>query len=74
MSLNMLKPGEAAVVTAIGCSKALQERLADMGLVSGTKVRCRYQSPRKDVSALEVRGSLLAIRVTDLQMISGRCL
>ncbi len=71
MSLDMLKPGQAAVVTALGCPILLQTRLKEFGLVPGTKVRCRYRSPAGDVTALEVRGAILAVRAGDLQTISA---
>ncbi len=74
MFLDMLKPGTAAVVTALDCPEPLKARLADFGLVSGTKVRCRYQSPRGDVRALEIRGAVVAVRTSDLRAIAGRLL
>ncbi len=74
MSLDMLKPGAVAVVTGMDCPEPLRGRLVDFGLVSGTKVRCRYQSPRGDVRALEIRGAVVAVRTSDLRAIAGRLL
>lgn len=72
-SLDRIKPGGRAVVTMIGTDAALCKRLRDFGLVPGTKVTCRYRSPWGDVTALELRGSVLALRTTDLRKIRVRC-
>ncbi len=72
--LDHLQPGMEAVVTSLGCAKQLKQRLADFGLVSGTRVRCRYRSPDKSLSALELRGAVIAIRRADLHTIAGRLL
>ena len=70
--LDSLTPGMQAVVTRIGCPETLARRLADFGLVEGTRVSCRYHSPGGGVLALELRGTVLAIRKTDLRQISAR--
>lgn len=70
--LDQLKPGMQAVVTEFHCSKALQRRLEDFGMVEGTAVSCRYRSPGGDVSALCLRGTTLAVRRTDLAQIAAR--
>ncbi len=74
ISLDHLQPGMEAIVTSLGCAKQLKHRLADFGLVSGTRVGCRYRSPDQRLSALELRGTLIAIRRADLQTIAGRLL
>ncbi len=72
LTLDGLKPGMAAVVTELGCREGLKRRLEDFGLVQDTCVRCRYQSPGGDLSALEVRGSVVAVRRADLARITAR--
>lgn len=74
ISLDRLKTGMAAVVTGFHCSRQLQQRLADFGLVAGTTVSCRYCSPGKDLSALALRGMVLAVRRRDLAQIAARLL
>lgn len=69
--LDSLTPEAEAVVTGFFCSEALRRRLADFGMVEGTHVTCRYRSPRQDVFALELRGTTLALRRTDLAQIVG---
>ena len=72
-SLDRLRPGCRAVVTQINTDAALCKRLRDFGLVPGTKVTCRYRSPWGDVTALELRGSTLALRTADLRKIRVLC-
>lgn len=72
-SLDCIRPGVRAVVTKVNTDTALKKRLQDFGLVPGTAVRCRYRSPWGDVTALELRGSVLAMRTRDLRKIRVRC-
>lgn len=70
--LHCVRPGECVVVTEIDASEALTARLRDFGLVSGTTVRCCYRSSGGQVTALALRGSVLALRTRDLQKIRVR--
>lgn len=70
--LHSVRPGEVAVITRIDTDAALQRRLKAFGLVPGTKVRCCYRCPWGDLTALELRGSVLALRTKDLQNIRVR--
>ncbi len=74
ISLEQLQPGMAAVVTGLGCSRMLKNRLADFGLVPGTRVCCRHRSPDGALSALELRGTVLAVRTRDLRTITGEAI
>ena len=56
-----------AVVVRIDCRKDLKRRLKDFGLVVGTEICCRYRSPDGGVTALEFRGSVLALRTADIK-------
>ena len=71
IALNELRPGMTACVTKISCGEAFCRRLRHFGFVPGTVLRCRYRSPDKKVTALELRCTVLAIRTRDLQKI--RC-
>ncbi len=71
--LDCIRPGMRAVVTQIYTDAAMQRRLKAFGLVPGTVVRCRYRCPWGDVVALELRGSVLALRTRDLRKIRVRC-
>lgn len=70
--LDCVRPGAAAVVTQVNTDPALKRRLHAFGLVPGTTVRCRYRCPWGDVTALELRGSVLALRTKDLRKIRVR--
>ncbi len=72
MSLDCLRPGNRAVVIQIDTDPALRCRLRDFGLVPGTVICCRYRNPWGDVTALELRGSVIALRTRDLQRIRVR--
>ncbi len=74
IALHELKPGMRARVTAMDCPAQLRQRLQDFGFVPGTVLRCRYRSPGGSVAALELRHTVLAIRVRDLRRIRGQVL
>lgn len=59
-------------VIGIDTTDRLQQRLRDFGLVTGTRVCRRYASPAGDVVAIELRGSVLALRKQDLHRIRVR--
>ena len=56
-------------VIEVGTGDQLQQRLRDFGLIPGTRVRRRYASPAGDVVAIELRGSVIALRKRDLHHI-----
>lgn len=72
-NLSCICPGARAVVMQIGTDARLKSRLRDFGLVPGTVVRCRYRTPGGSVTALEFRGTVVALRTRDLQKIRVRC-
>lgn len=71
ITLDRLCLGEEAVVTRIETSPRLRMRLRDFGMIPGTRVRCRCFSPNASAIALEIRGSVLALRSRDLKEIWG---
>ena len=68
-TFDRVRPGVWCSVAAVETNEALTNRLRDFGLVPGTKVRPQYRSPRGDVTAIELRGSVLALRTRDLRQI-----
>ncbi len=72
-SLDLLRPGKRAVVLSINTDAALCSRLKDFGMVPGTRIQCRYRCPWGTVTALELRGAVLALRTADLRKIRVRC-
>ena len=73
MGLDQLAVGKKAVVISINTDPDLRQRLRDFGFVPGTTVRCKYRCPWGSVTALELRGSVLAVRTGDLRKIRVRC-
>lgn len=73
-TLDRLRLGMRAVVTGIDVSTELKCRLSDFGLVPGTRVCCRYRSPGGQVTALELRGTVIALRTGDMKKIRVQCL
>lgn len=69
LNLDQLCTGVWANVIGIDTSRQLRQRLREFGLVPGTRVRRRYASPGGDVVAIELRGSVLALRTQDLRKI-----
>ena len=64
--LDQVKLGKQVTVTEMTLERALQSRLRDFGLVPGTRVCCRYRSPGGQVTALECRGAVIALRTWDM--------
>lgn len=69
-TLDRLLPGEEGTVTEIGVSETLKKRLADFGMISGTRVSCAYRSPGANLTAVSLRGSVIALRTSDMKEIT----
>ena len=69
LPLDQVCTGVWACVTRVDTDIVLQQRLHAFGLVPGTRVRRRYASPAGDVVAIELRGSVIALRKQDLHRI-----
>ncbi len=72
--LDCLRLGQLATVLEINTDKSLKYRLQAFGFVPGTQVCCRYRTPGGSVTALEFRGTVVALRTRDMQKIRVRCL
>lgn len=73
MSLDRLRLGQQGVVTCVDTDVALERRLRTFGLIPGTCVYCRYRTPDGSVTALELRGTVIALRRRDMKHIRVRC-
>lgn len=69
MTLNELKIGESAVITAVGGEGALRCHLLDMGIIPKTKVMVRKVAPMGDPIEIHLRGYELTLRLDDAQKI-----
>ena len=70
MTLNELKIGDSAAITAVGGEGALRCRLLDMGLTPRTVVTLRKLAPMGDPIEIHVRGYELTLRVEDARQIT----
>ena len=70
MTLDELKVGQSAAITAVGGEGALRNRLIDMGLIPRTRVTLRKVAPRGDPIELHLRGYELTIRLEDAAKIT----
>ena len=70
MTLNELKIGDSAAITAVGGEGALRCRLLDMGLTPRTLVTLRKVAPMGDPIEIHVRGYGLTLRVEDARQIT----
>ena len=68
--LSDLAPGEWGVVFSVDKSSCLFRRFSDLGIVSGTKIKCITKSPLGDPVAYFVRGALFSLRKEDASKIS----
>jgi len=71
-TLADLKPGECAVVAAVGGGDALHRRLLDMGLTPGVKVLLQKTAPMGDPLEIHLRGYALTLRIEDAKKIDVR--
>lgn len=65
--LAQLSPGPWVQIGAWDPDPDLGIRLSDLGLIPGTRVRCRYRN--SNLTALEFRGAVMALRIEDLKKI-----
>ena len=70
MTLNELKIGDSAAITAVGGEGALRCRLLDMGLTPRTLVTLQKVAPMRDPIEIHVRGYELTLRVEDARQIT----
>lgn len=68
-TLNKISTGEFAVVLSVDTELSLKQRLYDIGLVPGTKVKVVHQSPAGNPRAYLVRGAVIALRNCDAERI-----
>lgn len=69
-TLDKLKIGQQAVVTAVGGDGALRCHLLDMGIIPKTAVTIRKVAPMGDPIELHLRGYELSIRLEDAKQIT----
>ncbi|MBQ5996723.1 MAG: ferrous iron transport protein B [Bacteroidales bacterium] len=65
MTLKELKPGQEAVITAVGGDGALRQHFLDMGVIPGATVRMMKYAPLGDPVELWLHGYALTLRKAD---------
>ena len=68
-TLNKILIGEFAIVTSVDTELSLKQRLYDIGLVPGTRIKVVHQSPSGNPRAYLVRGAVIALRNCDAEKI-----
>ena len=71
ITIDTLSPGQDAVVDYVEKSP-LSGRLRDLGIVSGTPIKCLYKAPLGDPSAYSIRGAVIALRREDSRFVIAR--
>jgi len=69
MKLCELDLKKKARILDVQCADNIKRRLLDLGLVKGTEITPVLISPSGDPKAFEVRGTLIAIRKEDTNLI-----
>lgn len=64
-ALSSLQYGQSGIVSAVETEGAMRRRLQDLGLISGTRVKCVGVSPLGDPAAYQIRGAVIALRQED---------
>lgn len=73
-TLKDLRPGQKALVQALGVSGPMRRRLRDIGLVENTLVECLGASPLGDPTAFYIRGAVIALREKDSRKVAVKAL
>lgn len=68
-TLNKLILDEKGYIFKIKCNEIVKRRLMDLGLIKGTCIIPRLESPTKEPRAFEFRGTLIVIREEDAKLI-----
>ena len=70
-TLDTLQPGESGVIRKISpqCRGPERQRLLDLGLLPGTRIRAELRSPSGDPTAYRVRDTLIALRRPQARLI-----
>ena len=72
MTLNELKCGESAVITAVGGAGALRQHFLDMGVIPGAEITLMQFAPMGDPMELRLHGYELTLRLSDAEKIEVR--
>ena len=69
IQLDELPLETTGMVDTINCNGANRRRLLELGIVKGTKISPILKSPSGDPTAFLIRGSMIALRKEDANLI-----
>ncbi|MBR3706875.1 MAG: ferrous iron transport protein B [Firmicutes bacterium] len=69
MTLKDLKPGQSAVIGAVGGEGSLRQHFLDMGVIPGAEVTLVKYAPMGDPMELQIHGYALTLRLADAEKI-----
>lgn len=67
--LSHLKPGQTGIVVKVRGGGAIQRRIIDMGVVTGTKIEVQKFAPLSDPIELKLKGFNLSLRKAEAEFI-----
>ena len=70
ITLDTLKPGQAATVTQVGGTGALRHHLLDMGFTPRTGVELIKRAPMGDPIQIKLRGYEITLRLAEAQLLA----
>lgn len=70
MTMDQLRPGEAAKVAAVGGVGAFRRRLLELGFLPGTEVVRTGQAPLGDPLSFRIRGAVVCLRRSEASTIA----
>lgn len=64
-TLDMVEMNKLVKVHSLNCTGSIRRRLLDLGLIEGATVVPILKSPAGELTAYEIRGTIIAIRKED---------
>lgn len=68
-SLNTISLNQLVTINSLNCTGSIKRRLLDLGLIDGANIIPILQSPAGELTAYEIRGTVIAIREEDTKKI-----
>lgn len=68
-SLNTIPLNQLVTINSLNCTGSIKRRLLDLGLIDGANIIPILQSPVGELTAYEIRGTVIAIREEDTKKI-----
>lgn len=68
-SLDTIELNKLVKVNTLNCKSSIKRRLLDLGLIKGSSITPILKSPAGELTAYEIRGTVIAIRMEDAKNI-----